>query len=108
MSRSFTQRPLHAIDLKEGKVVDSWHGHATDNLARHVVVHPKRPKAYVIHQRSRVEIIDGNSSICPQLTIYDLVPLRTRASGRTSIAMDTFNGVYPVVTNPVGGVSAVA
>ena len=64
---------LHALDLKEGKVVDSWSGHATDNLARHVVVHPTRPKAYVLHQRSRVEIIDGNSSALPQLTVYDLV-----------------------------------
>lgn len=89
---------LHALDLKEGKVVDSWSGHATDNLARHVVVHPTRPKAYVIHQRSRVEIIDSNSSALPQLTVYDLVS-PDKGERRTSIAMDTFNGVYPV-SNP--------
>jgi YVTN family beta-propeller protein len=89
---------LHALDLKEGKVVDSWSGHATDNLARHVVVHPTRPKAYVIHQRSRVEIIDSNSSALPQLTVYDLVA-PDKGERRTSISMDTFNGVYPV-SNP--------
>ena len=26
---------LHAIDRESGKVVDSWKGHSTDNLARH-------------------------------------------------------------------------
>ncbi len=94
----FYTAALHAIDLAEGKVVDSWHGHTTDNLARQVVVHPRRPKAYVMHQRSRVEIIDGSSSILPQLTIYDLVA-PDKGERRTSIALDTFNGVYPLA-NP--------
>jgi YVTN family beta-propeller protein len=94
----FYSAALRAIDLKEGNVVDSWHGHTTDNLARQVIVHPTRPKAYVLHQRSRVEIIDGSSSILPQLTIYDLVS-PDKGERRTSIAMDTFNGVYPVA-NP--------
>ena len=43
---------LHAVDLATGKVVDTWKGHATDNLCRHVVVHPTRPKAYLSHIRS--------------------------------------------------------
>jgi YVTN family beta-propeller protein len=89
---------LHAIDLKEGKVVDSWRGHTTDNLARNVVVHPTRPKAYVSHVRSKVEVNDGSGSIFPQVTIYDLVP-PGKGQRRTSIGMDTYNGVY-VVTNP--------
>jgi YVTN family beta-propeller protein len=38
---------LHAVDLKKGEVVDSWKGHSTDNLCRNVVVHPRRPKAYL-------------------------------------------------------------
>ena len=38
---------LNAIDLESGKIVDSWKGHTTDNLARHVVLHPTRPKAYM-------------------------------------------------------------
>src|SRR5262249_24555185 len=50
----FHTATLHAIYLPNGKVVDTWKGHAADNLARHVVVHPRRPKAYVSHIRSRV------------------------------------------------------
>src|SRR5262245_45433777 len=50
---------LNAIDIKEGKIVDTWKGHTTDNLARNVVVHPKRPKAYISHIRSKVEVNHG-------------------------------------------------
>jgi YVTN family beta-propeller protein len=89
---------LNAIDLGKGKVVDSWKGHSTDNLARHVVVHPRRPKAYLSHIRSRVTVIDGSGSIFPQLSICDLTP-PGKGSRRTSFGMDTYNGVY-VVTNP--------
>jgi YVTN family beta-propeller protein len=94
----FYTAALHAIDLEKGDIVDRWQGHATDNLARNVVVHPRRPKAYVSHIRSRVEVIDGAGSIFPHLTIYDLVPPGA-GKRRTSVAMDTYNGVY-VVTNP--------
>jgi YVTN family beta-propeller protein len=94
----FYTAALHALDLKEGKVVDTWRGHSTDNLARQVVVHPRRPKAYVSHVRSKIEVNDGSGSIFPQLTIYDLVP-PDKGQRRTSIGMDTYNGVY-VVTNP--------
>jgi YVTN family beta-propeller protein len=89
---------LNAIDLASGNVVDTWKGHSTDNLARHVVVHPRRPKAYVSHIRSRIEVIDGNGSIFPHLTVFDLVPPNDTAR-RSSFGMDTYNGVY-VVTNP--------
>jgi YVTN family beta-propeller protein len=89
---------LHAIDRESGKVVDSWKGHSTDNLARHVVVHPRRPKAYLSHIRSKVQVAHGNGSIFPHLSICDL-----RSPGkdgrRSSFGMDTYNGVY-VVTNP--------
>ena len=77
--------------------VDTWKGLSGDNLARHVVVHPRRPKAYVSHIRSRTEIIDGGGSIFPHVTVYDLVP--PGPERRTSFGMDTYNGVY-VVTNP--------
>jgi YVTN family beta-propeller protein len=94
----FHSARLHAIDLKEGKVVDTWQGHSTDNLCRHVALHPRRPKAYLTHVRSRIEIIDGGGSIFPHLTIYDTVPPNdTRRY--TSIALDSYNGVY-VTTNP--------
>ena len=89
---------LHAVDLASGKVVDTWKGHSTDNLCRHVVLHPRRPKAYLTHIRSKIQVIDGGGSIFPHLTIYDLVPPNgTRR--HTSIALDTYNGVY-VTTNP--------
>jgi DNA-binding beta-propeller fold protein YncE len=88
---------LHALDLASGKVVDSWNGHSTDNLCRNVILHPRRPKAYVSHVRSRVTIIDGGGAIFPHLSICDLRPPNgTRR--RTSFGMDTYNGVY-VVTN---------
>jgi YVTN family beta-propeller protein len=87
---------LHAVELESGKVVDSWKGHSTDNLARHVVVHPRRPKAYLAHIRSKVEVNHGAGSIFPQLSICDLAP--GKGKRRTSFGMDTFNGVY-VTTN---------
>jgi YVTN family beta-propeller protein len=89
---------LNAIDIDKGKLVDSWKGHSTDNLARHVVVHPRRPKAYISHIRSKITVIDGTGSIFPQLSICDLVP-PGKERRRTSFGMDTYNGVY-VVTNP--------
>jgi YVTN family beta-propeller protein len=94
----FYSAALVALDLKTGAVVDRWQGHSTDNLSRQVVVHPRRPKAYLPHIRSRVEVIGGGGSIFPHLTIYDLVP-QDGSARRTSIALDTYNGVY-VVTNP--------
>ncbi len=89
---------LHAVDLKTGKVVDSWKGHSNDNLSRNVVIHPRRPKAYLAHIRSRVEVTLGAGSIFPQLSICDLVP-PNRTKLRSSIALDTYNNVH-VVTNP--------
>ncbi len=96
---------LSAIDLDSAKIVDSWKGHTTDNLARHVLLHPTRPKAYVSHIRSMIKVNDGSGSIFPQLSIIDLKPAATVKSGeepprrRVSFGMDTFNGVY-VTTNP--------
>jgi YVTN family beta-propeller protein len=92
---------LHAIDLPSGgepKIVDSWKGQSVDNLCRHVVIHPHRPKAYLSHVRSRVSVADSNGSIFPHLSICDLVP-DTGSKRRTSIALDTYNNVH-VVTNP--------
>lgn len=88
---------LNAIDIDSGKIVDSWKGHSTDNLSRHVVLHPTRPKAYLPHIRSIIKTIDGAGSIFPQMSVCDLKPGPERR--RISFGMDTFNGVY-VVTNP--------
>src|SRR5262249_27223897 len=88
---------LNAVDLASGKVVDEWKGHSTDNLCRSVVLHPRRPKAYLTHIRSKVDRVHGAGSIFPQVSICDLVPPNDTRR-RTSIAMDTYNNVY-VPTN---------
>src|SRR5262249_22192238 len=90
---------LNAIDLESGKIVASWKGHSTDNLCRNVVVHPKRPKAYLSRIRSKVTVNHGDGSIFPHLSICDLVPQEKKKDRRTSIGMDTYNGVY-VTCNP--------
>jgi YVTN family beta-propeller protein len=91
---------LHAVDLSSGKVVDSWKGHSTDNLARQVVVHPKRPKAYITHIRSRTDVIDGNGSIFPVLSIMSLGP-PDGSKRRSGLLLDSYNGSFGnVVCNP--------
>jgi YVTN family beta-propeller protein len=88
---------LDAVDLESGRVVDRWKGHTTDNLCRHVEVHPRRPKAYLSHIRSMVEVADGSGSIFPHLSVCDLAPPGD-GKRRKSMAMDTYNNVH-VVTN---------
>lgn len=88
---------LLAFDVASNAVVDSWKGHSTDNLSRHVLVHPTRPKAYLAHIRSMVNVNNGSGSIFPQLSICDLKA--GEGKRRVSFGMDTFNGVY-VTTNP--------
>jgi YVTN family beta-propeller protein len=89
---------LLALDRQRGGVVDTWKGHSADNLCRNVIIHPRRPKVYLSHIRSRIEVIDGSGSIFPHLSVCDLVP-PNGAKRRTSFGMDTYNGVY-VVANP--------
>ena len=91
---------LSAVELKTGKVVDAWKGQSPDNLCRQVVVAPRRPKAYLPHLRSRTEVIAGNGSIFPQLSVCDLVPAGSAARRRTSIALDSVNGGLRVVNDP--------
>jgi YVTN family beta-propeller protein len=90
---------LHAIDPASGKILDSWKGHASDNLARHVVIHPRRPKAYVTHIRSKVDVISGSGSIFPQVSICDLVPPQEGTSRRKSIGMDSYNSLNTVTNS---------
>jgi YVTN family beta-propeller protein len=91
---------LQVVDLKKGEAVDLWKGQPSENLCRHVTIHPRRPKAYLSHIRSRVEVADGSGSIFPRVSVCDLVPpTEKNRQRRISIAMDTYNGVY-VVTNP--------
>jgi hypothetical protein len=81
-------------------VIDRWLGQSTENLCRHVELHPKRGKAYLSHLRSRVDTFDARGSIFPQLTIADLRPKKNEEdSRRRSLAMDTYNGVYVVANS---------
>lgn len=85
------------IDLGSGQIVDEWAGMSNDNLARQIVVHPHRPKAYVPHIRSRVTAVHGEGSVFPYVSIID-----TKASNekrRRRIPMDAFQGNL-VTSNP--------
>jgi YVTN family beta-propeller protein len=96
---NFYTGTLTAIELKEGKIVDSWPGRESDNLCRHVVLNPKRPKAYLSHLRSLVHIFSARGSIFPELSICTLTPAKPDEKRRVAISLDTFNGVY-VTANP--------
>src|SRR5262245_11217407 len=88
---------VKAIDLAAWRVVDSWPGIASDNLARQVTLHPSRPKAYLPHVRSRVKSAEGTGSIFPFVTVLATAPGDGRR--RNSLPMDSFGGVT-VVANP--------
>jgi len=90
---------LLAVNRASGAITDRWEGQEQDNLARHVVLHPKRGKAYLSHIRSRVTAFDARGSIFPHVSFCDLVPEKPGEKRRRSIAIDTYNGVY-IVTNP--------
>jgi len=90
---------LYAVDLASGRVTDQWQGHSTDNLCRNVVVHPRRPKAYLPHQRSMIATVHGSGSIFPHLSICDLGPAHSE-SRRKALALDSFNGSLQVVCSP--------
>ena len=75
---------LNQIDLSTGTIIDSWKGHTTDNLCRHVAIHPRRPKAYLSHIRSRTQVASSNGSIFPHLSICDLVPANGGKRGSLS------------------------
>ena len=95
----FFTADLVAVDRESGEVTDRWEAYSSDNLARHVVLHPKRPKAYLAHIRSRITAFDARGSIFPQLSFCDLWDKPDGEKRRRSLALDTFNNVY-VVTNP--------
>ncbi|MFO0851948.1 MAG: c-type cytochrome [Gemmataceae bacterium] len=90
---------LLAVDRSSGKVVDRWDGFSSDNLCRHVTLHPTRPKAYLSHTRSRVTAFDARGSVFPQLSFCDLWTRTDGEKRRRSVALDTYNNVS-VVTNP--------
>lgn len=77
-----------AVDLATGTVADQWGGASTDNLARQLVLHPRRAKAYVPHMRSRVTSVHGEGSIFPYVAIIDTPA--GEGLRRKRIPMDSF------------------
>ncbi|MGQ0637425.1 MAG: beta-propeller fold lactonase family protein [Planctomycetaceae bacterium] len=86
-----------AIELASGRVVDHWQAGASQNLARQVALHPTRPKAYVPHIRSRVNVNQGEGSVVPIVTVVDTRP--GEGARRTTLPMDAFHRLF-VVSNP--------
>lgn len=82
-----------ALDLETGKVADRWEGADTDNLARQIVVHPRRPKAYFGSIRSKFTAHQGAGSIFPYVTVLNLAPQADDEDvRRRRIPMDSFIG----------------
>jgi len=81
---------VRAFDIASGKAVDEWPGGSTDNLARQLVVSPRRPKAYLPHIRSRINEAHGSGSIFPYVSVPDTRPGEGRR--RRRIPMDAFGG----------------
>lgn len=91
---------VRALDIATGQEVDHWPGVSNDNLARQIVVHPSRHKAYLAHIRSRVTAVHGEGSIFPYVSVLDLKPAtEPDAKRRRRIPMDAFLGAL-VTANP--------
>lgn len=93
---------IHAVSLASGSVVETWPGASSENLARQISIHPTRPKAYVPHIRSRVNVNRGEGSVTPYVTVVDLAPLAEDSSNprrRKPLPMDSVVGAF-VVANP--------
>jgi DNA-binding beta-propeller fold protein YncE len=89
-----------AIDIASGKTVDRWDGISNDNLARQIVLHPTRAKAYVPHIRSRVTAVHGEGSIFPYVSVIDTKPpTEPEQKRRRRVPMDSFLNVL-VTANP--------
>ncbi len=88
---------VKAIDLETGLIVDQWKGASTDNLLRQITLHPRRPKAYLPHLRSRVTSVHGSGSIFPYVSVVDTIA--GDGKRRKRIPMDAFRGNL-VTANP--------
>jgi YVTN family beta-propeller protein len=79
------------------QVEQTWTGSRQENLARQIVAHPQRDKAYLPLQRSVTNVAHGEGSIFPYLSVIDV---KSQAGpGRKRIQMDSFYQTY-VVANP--------
>jgi YVTN family beta-propeller protein len=89
-----------AIEIATGKIEDRWSGLASDNLARQIVLHPRRKKAYLPHIRSATERAHGAGSIFPYVSILETKPAVAADEKRWArIPMDSFVNVR-VTANP--------
>lgn len=89
---------VREVDLAAGQVAEHrWTGTPQDNLARQIVWHPQRPKAYVPHQRSVVTNPQGTGAIFPYVAVIDTDDHAQQR--RKRVQMDSFRGTY-VVANP--------
>lgn len=86
-----------AVDLAKGAVADEWTGTSTDNLARQLVLNPRRAKAYVPHLRSRVSSVHGAGAIFPYLSVIDT--LASEELRRKRIPLDSFASTR-ITSNP--------
>lgn len=93
----FYTAALTVVDLEGGAILERLTNQSTDNLGRHVALHPHRPAAFLSHIRAIATNPHGQGSIFPFITVVNLDPASERR--RNPIAMDTFNGVVPVA-NP--------
>ena len=92
---------VHALDRKTLSRVDTWPGASSENLARQIVVHERRGKAYVPHIRSRVNVNRGEGSVTPYVAVVDTAPVEGTPEGRRRkpLPMDSIVGAF-VVANP--------
>lgn len=88
---------VRAYDAASGKESDFWKAASTDNLARQIVLHPTRPKAYIPHIRSKITAAHGQGSIFPYVTVIDTNAGEGRR--RKRFPMDSFVG-NRVTSNP--------
>jgi YVTN family beta-propeller protein len=89
---------VRSVDLTTGAATgDLWTGSPQDNLARQIVLHPSRPKAYLPHQRSVVTNPLGTGAIFPYVAVVDTDDRESHR--RKRVQMDNFRGTY-VTANP--------
>lgn len=88
---------VKAVNAETLAVSDEWKGSSQDNLARQIIAHPTRNKAYLPMQRSLTNVSHGAGSIFPYLAIVDTD--EKAGTRRKRIQMDSFRGTY-VVANP--------
>jgi DNA-binding beta-propeller fold protein YncE len=87
-----------SFDPATGEEQDRWPGLSTDNLARHIVLHPILNRAYMPHLRSKIDVAQGEGSIFPYVAVINTRPGEDDKP-RKRVPMDSFRGTL-VTANP--------